>query len=300
MSFKSTILSKSDRGCERSPECEGGFTLLEVIIVMAILVFISFGIYQATTESFKLRDVLSIEGEFYNEIRFSMSVMQRDISLIYSPMLLLPTPAASASPTAQTPASAQQAQQQAQEKAKSFAGTELILESQYWLVANDVSGLRPSHFIGTENKISFISVSHRRIYKDSPESEFAKISYEIKKDETSIYLDPKDIDRLRDTMILVKTENADAFEMDDTKAKDDPMQHQYTLMHGIKTFKFRYYRKDNTQWYPNWDNDKDDLYGLFPDIIELTVQVAGPKNLSYDGVYQMRPEVPLSALDPSS
>jgi len=288
MSFKSQILSNQEQG----------FTLLEVIIVMAIMVFISLGIYQATTESFRLRDVLSIEGEFYNEIRLSMNIMQRDISLIYSPTLLLPTPPVP-SPNPTLPGGPPGQAPQAQNLAQQFAGTDLVTSSQYWSPATDLTGVRPSHFIGTENKISFISLSHRRIYKDAPESEFTKISYEIKRDETSIFA-PKDVDRLRDTMILVKTENTDAFEIDDTKAKNDPLQHQYTLMHGIKTFKYRYYRKENLQWYPNWDSEKDDLQGLFPDIIELTVQVAGPQNLNYDGIYSMRPEVPLRALDPSS
>src|SRR5689334_6717608 len=67
-----------------------GFTLLEVLIAMAILAFISFAIYQATFETYKLRDTLSQDGNFYNGIRMSISIMQRDISLIYSPNYIAP------------------------------------------------------------------------------------------------------------------------------------------------------------------------------------------------------------------
>src|SRR5215213_6023098 len=69
---------------------QAGFTLLEVLISISILVFISFGIYQATTNTFRLRDVLMNEGDFYNGIRMASSVVQRDVALIYSPALILP------------------------------------------------------------------------------------------------------------------------------------------------------------------------------------------------------------------
>ena len=66
-----------------------GFTLLEVLIAMAILVFIAFSIYQATTQTFRLRDILSTEGAFYNNIRFATTVMWRDLSMIYSPLITI-------------------------------------------------------------------------------------------------------------------------------------------------------------------------------------------------------------------
>jgi prepilin-type N-terminal cleavage/methylation domain-containing protein len=65
-----------------------GFTLIEVLISIVILTFISLGIYQSTTETFHLREILSNEGDFYNSIRLSMNIMQRDISMIYSPTLM--------------------------------------------------------------------------------------------------------------------------------------------------------------------------------------------------------------------
>ena len=77
---------------------EAGFTLIEVVIVMVILVFISLGIYQMTTETYKLRDALANEGEFYNSIRMSMDIVQRDVSAMFSPIISRPQPAASPNP----------------------------------------------------------------------------------------------------------------------------------------------------------------------------------------------------------
>src|SRR5690348_1896944 len=50
---------------------QAGFTLIEVMVSMAIMVFISLAIYQAMTETYKLREVLSVEGDFYNSIRLA-------------------------------------------------------------------------------------------------------------------------------------------------------------------------------------------------------------------------------------
>ena len=52
--------------------------------------------------------------------------------------------------------------------------------STYWLGATEKSGLRLSRFVGTDTKMSFVVASHVRIYKDTPESDFAKISYEAR------------------------------------------------------------------------------------------------------------------------
>src|SRR3954471_16711499 len=67
-----------------------GFTLLEVLISIFLLVVISLAIYNATTESYRLRDSLANEGDFYNGIRLSMSVLERDIALVYSPTIMIP------------------------------------------------------------------------------------------------------------------------------------------------------------------------------------------------------------------
>src|SRR4051812_5370193 len=80
-----------------------GFTLIEVLIAMFILGCISLGIYQAMTGTFKLRDSLMAEGEFYNNIRMAMSLMDRDVSVMYSPTIMLDTPNPSASPSPGAP-----------------------------------------------------------------------------------------------------------------------------------------------------------------------------------------------------
>lgn len=270
----------------RNKNRESGFTLLEMMIVMTIMAFISIGIYQATTETNRLRDILSVEGDFYNGIRLAMNIVQRDISLIYSPELILP-PKPAPNPLVQP------SQQDIQDQQALQSG-DLTQETNFWSPAVDKTGVRPSHFIGTDSKLSFVSLSHLRIYKDAPESEFAKISYELKKDETP----PDGYAKDDPGSVLVKTEDTNAFDLDDTI---NTFKHTFALIHGIQKIKYRYYRASDKTWFNEWDSSKiEERKSVYPDMIEIKIELKGPSRLSFEGTFQFRPEIPLRGLNPST
>jgi len=254
---------------------ESGFSLLEVLIALSILVVLSFAIYQATTETYRLRDVLSNEGDFYNEIRLSMNILQRDISLLYSPTVSGP-PKPSPQPVMDP------------REMQNILASDLGQTTTFWGAVTDKTGIRPAHFIGTDSKLSFISVSNTRVYKDSPESEFAKVVYELKPDAYAV---------VPSTSVLTKSTSSNAFEVDEHK---DRQFVQYPLLHGIKKLKYRYYHKEKDAWSTSWDSDREDYKNIYPDIIEIKIEVLGPSRLSFDGLFQFRPEVPLDGLDPST
>jgi prepilin-type N-terminal cleavage/methylation domain-containing protein len=259
---------------------QAGFTLLEVLVSIFILTFISLGIFQATTQTYGLRQSLSEEGDFYNGIRLSMNILQRDLTSLYSPLYVdpkaMPSPGASVIPN---PANNPQT-------AALQADPTMGQTFDYWEPAIDSMGIRPSRFVGTEHKISLVANSHIRVYKEAQESEFATITYDLTKDDE----DPN-------TQMLVKTESTDVFDLD--PRKQDQNQRTYALLHGIKKFVYRYYRKDKDEWGPKWDTDTDEFKLTYPDIIELTVEVVGPHRLDFVGRFLFRPEMPLRAIDPS-
>jgi hypothetical protein len=176
-----------------------------------------------------------------------------------------------------------------QEQEELAAAGDLALSSQFYGPALDKTGIRPSRFIGTESKMSFLSLSHIRVYKNSPESDFAKISYELQRDE--------DAPEVPDTMVLYKIENVDAFDVEDKKGTEK----KYPILRGIRKLRFRYYQYKEKDLKPHnsWDSTTEDFKNIYPDMIELNVEVAGPSNLSFEGTFKMRPEIPLRALDPS-
>ncbi|MFZ9595083.1 MAG: prepilin-type N-terminal cleavage/methylation domain-containing protein [Bdellovibrionia bacterium] len=252
-----------------------GFTLLEVLISMAILAFICFGIFQATTQTYQLRDSLSAEADLNNEVVLAMGVIQRDIQLIYSPVVALPQAVASGVPAGSENLPPPIPREDGERSFK------------FWSQMVENTGLRPSRFQGTDQKLSFISTSHIRIYKESPESDFAKVTYELKKDDQN-----RDHP---DTFVLVKTESSNAFSNEESR---DPFIKSYIVLHGIKRLSYTYYQKDGEllKTSKNWDTDREETRHLFPDIIGISLEVLGRNHLSFEGEYKFKPEIPLNGL----
>lgn len=265
---------------------KSGFTLLEVLISIALLVVISFGIYRATSDTYKLRAILSVDGEFYNGIRMAFSMIEKDVSMVYNPLIFLPPDPKKpkgTQPQIPAPGSPEEQELQAMTQGDRDKGSE------YWGSIVDKTGLRVSRFHGTDNSMTFITLSNLRVYKDTKESYFAKVSYSSADDKNPL----PDIQG----QALVRTISTNAFHVEKDGEKE---LRRYVLLQGVQNFKIRYYRKDKDQWLSAWDSDSQDLRGLYPDVIEFTVRVAGPQHLSFEGLYKFRTEIPLNGILPST
>lgn len=246
-----------------------GFTLIEVLIAVTLLVFISFAIYRTVTQTFLLRSVLMEEGDFLNSIRLSMNLMERDLSnTLFPEMMSLPIPKAS-----NIPNGGDQGQYGASSDSpgsKYWGG--LIYPTKPWQMRHTV-------FLGTESSLSFISASHGRMYKDSPESIYGKVSYALKE------------------KVWVRTFSTYVF---DLERDDEPKPKVYELMKGIESLKMRFYRKETDQWTTQWDSTRTETKNIFPDLVEVSIHVRGGPRLTYEGKYFLRLEVPTHGIDPST
>lgn len=263
-----------------------GFTLIELLISMVIVAFISLALFQATSNSFNIRETLSVESDFNNEIRLSMSILEKDISLIYTPSIMAPTPE-----------NKNQNQNTNQPQTNITAQPTTVLPeavvTRFWGDYVDATGLRHTRFLGEESEMSFISASHIRVYKESRESVFSKIVYKLENDDSEIDLSADN----EKAFVLTKVEDVDVFNTKD-ELHDDAKK--YPLLFGVKSLKFRYYRKDKAEWSSSWDSDHRDSKNLFPDLIEVKIEVTGEKNQLFEGVFKFRTEVPLAGIYPST
>jgi hypothetical protein len=130
-----------------------------------------------------------------------------------------------------------------------------------------------------------ITASNIRLYKESPESIFAKVSYELVDDPTA--------DRSEPRKMLLKVMTPNAFDEDDSR---DIYIKKYPLLHGIKKWEFKYYRADKASWTTSWDNESGDLKNLYPDIIQVKLEVTGASRSFFEGLYKFKTEIPPSAL----
>jgi hypothetical protein len=251
---------------------------------MAILVFICFAIFQATTETYKLRDSLTTEGDLNNNLVLAMAIVQRDINMMYSPRISMPNKKPDPQESGQPEGSQNQS-------AQDPTTDDLTQTMNFWSPALQPTGLRPSRLVGSDRALSFVALSHVRIYKEANESEFAKISYELRAD-TKNKENPS-------ALMLVKTESPNAFAKEDRK---DQTSVSYEVLHGIKKFSISYHQKEGETWkiLNSWDTDHEETKYLFPDIIEIKLEIVGPKDFSFEGDYKFRPEIPINGLYPST
>jgi prepilin-type N-terminal cleavage/methylation domain-containing protein len=278
----------SDPARERIKPAAGtaGFTLLEVLISIFLLVVISAAIYQATTQTFRLRDVLQNEGDFYNGIRLSMGVIDRDVSLLFSPVIMLPPkkkdPNQPAGGTGQGDAPLTAAELQEREEIQNQG---LDRATAFWGGMLDKTGLRPSRFVGAADKLTFVSASHIRIYKEARESDFAKVTYELQSDRDN-----------PGAKLLVRLEDPNVFDDEEKLASRYKSRRTYPLLRGVKKLVFAYYRRDKERWEARWDSDSQDTKNKYPDAVRVQLEVTGPARLSFEGTYQFKPEIPLDGL----
>jgi prepilin-type N-terminal cleavage/methylation domain-containing protein len=289
--------SKSPNKSRETPSSiqrQSGFTLLEVLISIVILAFISIGIYEITSDTFRLSDLLANDSDFFSTIRLSMNMIDRDVTMLYTPKNILPASTlklldaeVTTMTTGQPQAQAADAKDQAAIAfGDQFKGTE------YWGSIVDKTGIRLSRFIGTETSIKFITAAHVRIYKDARESIFAKVSYGVERVKSD-----GDDPVYKDTQTLIKTSNPNVY---DYEKDDGPALHRYPLLQGVKSFKFQYYSKDKDKWFNTWDSESPDTKFIYPDRIKIDIEVIGPQELSFQGTYVFKPEIPFNGIAPTT
>ena len=136
---------------------EAGLTLLEVMIAMALLAFISIAIYQATSRSFELNFKLGAESNDYSALVLSLQAVESDLSQVFTPIM------------------------------ESMPAKPDQTATQFWSPGVRSDGLRRARFKGDKEHLTFITNSNRRVEADSPQSDFVKISWEVEKNNSGNY-----------------------------------------------------------------------------------------------------------------
>ncbi|MBI2606259.1 MAG: type II secretion system protein [Deltaproteobacteria bacterium] len=227
-----------------------GFTLIELMISMTILSFIAMTVYQTTSRSFELRETLSQDGDFYNAIRVALETFGRDVTHIYTPQ------------AASLPGEMGKPAKPGSEAAAALSPSVYP----FWGALINSHGVRPSRFNGSDTKISFVINSHVRLFRDSAESEFAKITYALEEDKLAG----------GNVLALVKRENPNAFTLEEKLSDDDEIR--YTLISGVKGLRLRYLDGEKDSWSSSWDTTSSDHLGKFPSLVEIELEMELPKS----------------------
>lgn len=229
-----------------------GFTLIEVLIAMAMLAVLSLLVYQATVRSFDINQKLSVEAVNFSSLSVTLQALQQDVSQLYSIALskdLLEKGQKSLSVDGSG-------------RTSQVAGT-------FWSAPIRSDGLRRTRFIGSRDKITFVTNSNRHVQAGQKESDILKITWEIVKNKRGEYS-------------LSRSSDANAFNYEDSKINDQIEPEKYELLETIKSASFSFYQAENQKWDDGWDseNQYSKEESRYPTLISLKVELPDPTNPS--------------------
>ncbi len=280
---------------------EQGFTLIEVMIALFILVMIGMTTSKAVIDAANLKEVLKDETEFASEFRTSTGFIERDLNQVFNPRWFLgadlkpldpynqqqPAPITSGTPVpGQRPPSISIDEITRRTKGMAFQTYD------FWGPLLDASGIRASRFKGTDSSMSFVSSSHLRIYSQKRESIYSKIKYELIKQPTNPNLTKEQNEKFASLYALVKIENPRAFDLEDPK--DANYVETYIVLNNIKKLSFRYFKRDEKEPVKEWDSEgqEEGQKRAFPLAVEMTVNLIGPKDRTMDATVMFYLETP--------
>lgn len=206
-------------------------TLIEVVIALAIFAIISVFTISSTTVGIDVKRRIESEHDYYHELRIVLRTMNRDISLAFHNLY-----DTSFANELRAKKEKQPTFRRTQEKPKTF-------------------------FIGSRDKLFFTSSTHRRIYKDTNETDTCKVSY---------YLSPDDNNP--ELFNLVKTETGFIDRDMDYKGAE------YILASRIESMTFRYFSHEGATgdgtWVDSWDSTQGERMHTFPMAVEVRIAFA--------------------------
>jgi len=269
-----------------------GFTLIEVMISLFILVIIGVATSKAVIDAAKLKENLKDETEFSSEFRTSVTLLERDLNQVFNPRWFLAPGAVALNPYEQ-PTQPIPGKLSAQEVNNRLRG--MAFQSfDYWGKVYDTSGIRPSRFKGDEKSMSFVSASHIRVYQQKRESIYAKIRYELVKQPENPNLSKEQNQTNADLFSLIKTENTRAFDLEDPR--EAPYIQYYTILNQIKSIKFRYFKTGEKNPLNSWDSDSEEFKGAFPESVEMELSLRALNGRTMDANVLFKLETPNEVL----
>jgi general secretion pathway protein J len=196
-----------------------GMSLVEVVVTITILSFISIFTFTTTQTGFNVRNKSVAENDFYHSVRTTIRHIERDIMQAFH----------------------------------NYQDTSM--GQLYYMQKTSFKAYESkSIFIGTKDKLTFTSNSHRRMYRDTKETTTCEISYflESNKDNPSV----NDLLKRESTFIDDKLEEGGDI---------------FTIGSDIESINFRYLGEIPDVWLDSWDSLQRDTRYKFPVAVEVNI-----------------------------
>jgi prepilin-type N-terminal cleavage/methylation domain-containing protein len=280
---------------------KAAFSLLEVLISVAILSLVAISVYQITSQSVQLADETEEINEFRNSVRVVMKFMSQEIRMAFIPLSearlyrkkIKPaaegeTPPAQPDFTEQTPF---EEDGQALKDIAPEPGTPVSIfspfrvnqedpprESRFYTDRTTQMGSRIPRFQGNKNEFSFITSGFERTSECERTSVFSKIHYKFDS-------------RKRE---LIRIEDTDVFNTEDVDKSETISE--WPVLENLTDFQVAYFDWATEKWESKWDSQELVTLDRYPVIVEIKFsrslkskeaeEESGNENVSYDFLYR--------------
>lgn len=251
-----------------------GFTLIEVVISMMILSFLSLFTVEAIQRALKMKTKVQHDIDKNSMVRDALRIFDRDVNMAFNYRDI----------NIQLYNMAQKQRQKAAQSGQMNGGSTLpgqpatpaqpVDPNRYKLIAERIQ----TQFLGEPTEISFTTLSNVRMTEDSPISSQAEIGYRIKscrrrttQEQSSKCLWRRVSNYIHDDITKEGTETV--------------------LLENVTDFKLRYLGPGRDgEWVDTWLTDErgdDQTKNKFPYAVEMTIEVKDPDPKAKDKTLRM-------------
>lgn len=257
-----------------------GFTLLEVLIAIAILSILMVSIYGIIDNSTESKDKITTEDRDKLSIETALTRLETDIEFLYSPLYFEAT-------------KKEDDQLFAKVFQKEASAEEEIEESVYDEKINRYESLehyagvseynRPIPKVITEGtgNLIFFSATNRRLIKNSKQSRFQWVKY-------SVVTDPDSENKEAPLMLTRATINENIY----SSTLEWDKQKAHKVLGNLKEFKFSYYDKKRDKFFDSLDELSTNK--LSPRLVKVSLSYASMNGENYEGQRVFRPNWPFT------
>lgn len=239
-----------------SSNFEAGFTLLEVLVSVAIMGLIMVLIWSTQSQSLNSKDRIEKRDMIYQYGRVALQKISDDLTMAF--LAKKPVGAAAAAVEA--------------------GGTPPVAA-----VQEVVTVPRPVTFFigddeGNRDKVRFTSMSHMRLMSGAKESDQCKVAYEVaaSEDEEGVL-----------NLMRAETPWLDA----ETQVKSA----SFVLAEKIRDFELEYYDARKEEWGKEWDTEVIDYQNRLPRAVKITLSFPDPDDDERSIVLKTMVLLPMSA-----
>lgn len=240
-----------------------GFTLIETIITLTILAFLTMMAAQTIQQAFRAQVKIQTQIDQVSHVKDTLRLIEKDINLAYHYIDLQKDIAEELNKMQKKPNNNPGSPLNAPPMVPQPPGTTPSTNNPYLKTENRIDPT--THFIGKEEEVHFVTLNTVRLIKDSPQANFGEVSYFLNSCKNRV-------DKKFESGKCLFRRTSPLVDKDPTKGGSSTQ-----LLPDITEFRLRYYSKIQKDWRKDW-NSKDEggdtnTKGRYPEAVEINLTV---------------------------